>query len=118
MLTAADLSYMRSSINELFPDTCNILSGGWSSDGEGGQVETWGTLTPSVGCRVDYKVGKESNTGASLVPYQQAVISFAYDVTVSPANRIQVGSNLFSVQAGNGGQSWKCVSRVSCELIP
>jgi len=117
MLKAADLSYMRSSINELFPDTCNILSSSWSSDGEGGQVETWGTLSSSS-CRVDYGQGKESKTGEALVPYQKAVISFAYDVIITPANRIQVGSNLFSIQAGNGGQSWKCVSRVSCELIP
>jgi head-tail adaptor len=117
MLSAADLSYMRSSINELFPDTCNILSLSWSSDGEGSQTEAWGTLSSSA-CRVDYGHGKEAVTGAALMPYQKAVISMPYDAVVTTANRIELGSNVFSIQAVNQAQSWQGVTRCASELIP
>ena len=117
MLSANDLAYMRDSIGELFPDTCTILSLSWSSDGAGGQTETWGTATSNVPCRVDYQSGKESNKGAALVPYQKAIISMAYDVTITPANRVTVGSNTFSIQAVNNGQSWQGVTRCTAELI-
>jgi len=116
MLSASDLSYMRSAINELFPDTCSILNLAWSSDGEGGQVETWGTLSSST-CRVDYNLGRESMTGGALMPYQKAVISMPYGTVVTPANRIQVDSDVFSVQAVNQAQSWQGVTRATVELI-
>jgi head-tail adaptor len=117
MLTSNDLAYMRSSINELLPDTCNILSLGWSSDGQGGVVEAWGTLTASVACRVDYGQGREVISGGALNQYQKAIVSMAYDVVITPANRIEVGTNIFSIQAINNGQSWQGVTRCSCELI-
>jgi len=117
MLSSADLAYMRSAINELFPDTCNILSLSWSSDGEGGQTETWGTLSSSA-CRVDYGQGREAITGGALMPYQKAVISMPYDVVITPANRIELGGNVFSIQAVNQAQSWHGVTRVTSELVP
>jgi hypothetical protein len=118
MLSANDLDYMRDSIGELFPDTSTIQVLNWSSDGAGGQTESWNTLTANVPCRVDYQTGRESNTGAALVPYQKAVISMPFDTVVTPANRIVVGSSTFSIQAVNNGQSWECVKRCTCELVP
>jgi head-tail adaptor len=117
MLTAADLAYMRSSINELFPDTCNILNLSWSSDNEGGQNESWGTLSSSA-CRVDYGQGREVMTGGALMPYQKATISLPYNATISTANRIQIDTDVFSIQAVNKAQSWRGVTRCTAELVP
>jgi head-tail adaptor len=117
MLSASDLSYMRSAINELFPDTASILNLAWSSDGEGSQVETWGTIS-SCACRVDYGSGREAMTGGALMPYQKAVISMPYGTVVTPANRVKVDDDIFSVQAVNQAQSWRGVTRVTAELIP
>lgn len=119
-LTNAEIAQMRTDIAQLFPDTCNILSLTWTSDGAGGSSESWGTAAggTAVPCRVDYLTGRESINAGALTPYQQAVISLGYAVTVTPANRIQVGANVFSIQAGNAGQSWKAVTRLTCELVP
>jgi len=118
MLTTSELAIMRASVNVLLPDTCNILSITTTSDGAGGWSEAWGTATAGVSCRVDYRGGKEAITGGALLPYQTAIISMPYDVTITPANRVQVGSNTFSIQAVNNGQSWQAVTRVAAELIP
>jgi head-tail adaptor len=119
-ISAAELEQMRSDIEQLFPDTCNILVPTYTSDGAGGNTETWGTITngTAVPCRVDYKAGRESVTAGAITPYQQAVISLAHGVIITAANRIVVGTDTFSVQANNAGQSWKAVTRVSVELVP
>lgn len=117
MLTSADLSYIRSTIEKLLPDACNILSMSWTSDGSGGLTETWGTLSASA-CRIDYLQGHESMSGESLTPYQKVVISLPYDVSVTPTNRIELDGNIFSIQAVNQAQSWQGVTRCAAELIP
>ena len=113
-----ELTAMRDAIADLFPDTCNILALTTTSDGAGGWTEAWGTATASVPCRVDYLSGRETTTGGALLPYQSAVISMAHGVSVTPQNRVEVGSNVYSLQAANTGQSWKAVSRFMAELVP
>lgn len=119
-LSASELAQMRSDIAELLPDTCNILALTSTSDGAGGQVDTWGTATggTAVSCRVDYRSGREQVASSQLTSYQSATISFAFDVTITPLNRIQVGANVFSIQAVNKGQSWLAITRATAELIP
>jgi len=118
MLTDAELAVMRDAVLELLPDTCNILSLTETSDGAGGWSEAWGTASAGISCRVDYRSGREVITGGALMPYQSAVISMPYDVTITPANRVEVGTSIFSVQAVNQAQSWQVVTRVTAELIP
>jgi hypothetical protein len=67
---------------------------------------------------VDYGQGREAISGGALLPYQKAIISMPYDVVITPANRIQIGANTFSIQAVNNGASWKGVTRCTSELIP
>ena len=119
-LTPTELLQMRSDILQLFPDTCSILQLSWTSDGAGGGSESWGTATggTSVPCRVDYLSGSEGVVAGAITPYQKAVVSMGWAVSLTPANRIQVGSSVFSVQAVNNGQSWKTVTEVTCELVP
>jgi head-tail adaptor len=118
MLTSGELSFMRDSIEQLLPDTCSILSVTYTSDGAGGLTEAWGATKTLVPCRVDYLSGREAVSGGALIPYQKAIVSMAYDETITPANRILVGSNTFSIQAVNTAQSWQAVTRCSCELVP
>lgn len=118
MLTSRELESMRADIAQLFPDTCNILSVTNTSDGQGNQTETWGTASTYVPCRVDYNTGKETFTAGAITPYQSAVISMAYDETITTANRVQVGALTFNVLAVNNGQSWKAVTRITAELVP
>ncbi len=119
-LTAAELAQMRNDLAGLLPDTCNILELTSTSDGAGGWTEAWGTASggSAIPCRVDYRTGKEANSAGALTPFQAAVITFGYAVVCTPANRVQVGSNVFSVQAGNAGMSWKPCTQVEAQLVP
>jgi head-tail adaptor len=117
----ADVSWMQDAIEDnLLCDTCNILEVTLTSDNAGGNTEAWGTITggTAVACRVDYRAGREVITGGALLPYQNATISLPHSVTITPQNRIEVSTNVFSIQAVNTGQSAKAVTRCTCELVP
>lgn len=114
---------MRADAAVLMPDTCTILSRTMTSDGEGGMTETWATAYANVKCRVDYLSAKETSAketakAGSLTPYQSAIISMPYDTIITPVNRVQIGSSVFTVQAVNIGQTHKAAIRVRVELVP
>ena len=116
-LTARELAQMRADIEDLFPDTCDILSVAYTSDSEGGFAEAWGTATAGVHCRIDYRSGTERMTGGAIQPYNKAVISLPYNTTISATNRIKSGAYTWSILSLNDGQSWQAVKRAELERI-
>lgn len=116
-LSVVELAQIRSDIGELLPDTGYILSLSQEQDSAGGLVDTWGTAG-TADCRVDYLKGREATTGAAIVPFQKAVISMAYDETITPAYRVEIGGDTFSIEAVNVSQSWIGVKRITAELLP
>ncbi len=116
-LTARELAQMREDIEDLMPDTCNILSVAYTSDGEGGMAETWGTATANVACRIDYRSGSEKLTGGAIQSYSKAVLSLPYTTAISTKNRIQIGAYIWSVLSVNDKQSWDVVRRAELERV-
>ena len=116
-LTARELAQMRADIEDLFPDTCDILSVAYTSDSEGGFAEAWGTATAGVHCRIDYRSGTERMTGGAIQPYNKAVISLPYNTTISATNRIKSGAYTWSILSLNDGQSWQAVKRAELERV-
>lgn len=117
--TAAELALIRSDIVGLLPDTCNILQATETSDSMGYLTQSWGTVTggTAVSCRFDYKSGRENLNSAALMPYAAAVVSMAYDGTVTTQNRLEFGSNIYGIVSVNTDQSWVGVKRVMVELV-
>lgn len=111
MLTDKDLLYMRQTLNETLPDTCNLLTVTLTSDGQGGYTEAWGTAVSSVACRLDYKVGDERVFGSSVKPYTGWMVTLPYDKTATNEYRIEVGSTTYSVEAVDNNKSWDAVLR-------
>ena len=111
-----ELSGMREAINQLLPDTCDILSVTRSADGEGGWTETWGTAS-TVSCRLDMVQGREALAGGAVQPFTAYMLSLPYDAVISAANRVQHSSVTYNVVSVNTGQSWKAVTRVSLERV-
>jgi len=116
-LTVKELAQMREDIEDLMPDTCNILSVAYTSDGEGGMAETWGTALANVACRVDYRSGSEKVTGGAIQPYSKAVLSLPYTTTISTKNRIQIDAYIWAVLSVNDKQSWDVVRRAELERV-
>ena len=116
-LSSVEIAQIRADIDDLLPDTGYILSLTQTVDGAGGLVDTWGTAG-TADCRVDYLKGHEALTSGAIVPFQKAIISMAYDETITPAYRVEIGGVTFSVEAVNVGQSWIGTKRVTAEVIP
>lgn len=118
-LTAYELAQIRRDISGLLPDTCDILSVTYASDGQGGQTETWGTVTggSAVACRFDYRAGRENLTNAALMPYSSGIVSLAYDETLTTANRLKFDANTYGIISVNTDQSWIGVTRVVVEIV-
>lgn len=120
-LTSAELAQMREAIEDLMPDSCDILQLTQTSDGAGGLVDTWGTATGgvSVPCRLDFGTpGNEAMSNSSLTPFQKGIVSMPYNYTVTHANRLKINSITYSVQGVNTNQSWIGVKRVIVERVP
>lgn len=109
MLGSADLSYMRSSIDELLPDTANILSCTYASDGQGGYTQTWGTTSAGVRCRLD-PGRKESSErlqgGAVILPYSYWILTLEHGASLSAEQRVRIGGDTYEVRSVDVGKSW------------
>jgi head-tail adaptor len=116
-LTASELSAMRSTIAELLPDTCTILSPTSTPDGYGGVTTAWGTATASVACRLDMKQGREQTSGGAVTPFTSYTLSLPYDATISATWRVVVSSVTYAVTSVNSGQSWVVVTRCDLERV-
>ena len=116
MLPADELAQLRTDLETTLPDTCNILSLTRTSDSQGGWTEAWGTASSSISCRVDFIGGKEAINSGALKPFTIAIVTLPQSTTITAQNRIEHGSNTYTVQAVNLG-SWLGVKRASVELI-
>jgi hypothetical protein len=116
-LSAGELAQMRADVENLLPDTCDILSVAYTRDGEGGMAEVWGTLTAGVACRLDYRNGSEVVAGGAVQPYSRAVLSLPYDTVLETTNRIYSGGVTYAVISVNNGQAWKVSVRAELEKV-
>lgn len=121
LLTDSDLSYLRTAIADMFPDTCTILSEALSADGQGGQTSTWGTVSQNVACRLDEQTQFSRNqlvpSGGGLRESHRYMLSLPYDTTINAHDRVEIGSNTYNVISVNVDVSWIGVVRAVLELL-
>lgn len=117
LISAEMLAMMQARINQLLPDTCDILSATNAPDGFGGITETWGTATAGVACRLDKKSGGEQVSGGAIQAYTGWVMSMPYSVTVTAANRLLHNGITYAVTSVNNDASWKAVTRCEVEKV-
>jgi head-tail adaptor len=109
---------MREAIEDLLPDTCNLLAVSESADGQGGFSQTWGTASSSVACRLDVVTGREQMAGGALQPFIRTMLSLPYNTTITDAYRVEHGGITYAVIAPpNTDQSWIAVKRVELERV-
>lgn len=115
MLSSRDLEYMRSTLEDLLPDTCVILSPTNASDGQGGYTVTWGTASANVKCRIDpgRKEMYERVTGAKLTPYSWWQLTLPYDTTIATNYRVVVNGATYNVVNPDDNKSWMGTLRVA-----
>jgi len=108
MLTDGDLLYMRDALEELLPDTCNILTAAVAIDGQGAQIPVWGTATANVPCRLDpsRKDNREYVTGGALQPFSYWQLTLPHNTSLSAEQRIEHGGQVYAVIGVDDGKSW------------
>ena len=116
-ISTTELAQMRSDIEELLPDTGNILEKTQVSDGQGGFTDSWGTATADVACRVDAQKGDESLSADRQKPFNEYMLTLPHGTTIMTANRFEHGSNTYNVTGVNEDQSWIGCKRVVLEKI-
>lgn len=114
-LSSSDLAFMRDALEELMPDTCNILTATNTPDGQGGYTTTWGTATANVKCRIDpgRKEMYERVTGAKLSPYSWWQLTLPYDTTITAQSRVEVNGDTYNVVNHDDNKSWQATIRVA-----
>ncbi len=116
-LTSAELASMQEAIDDLLPDTCNLLTSTYAADGQGGGALTWGTATASVSCRLDYVRVNERTTAGALQPFTGWVLTLPHDTIITAAYRVSHNSITYSVQSVSSAGSWKACVRAWLEKI-
>jgi SPP1 family predicted phage head-tail adaptor len=111
-LTAAELSEIRSAVNELMPDTCTLLTRTNASDGEGGFTETWGTASANVPCRLDSKLGMIESKGnerlaaGEIQYFHTYVLTLPYNTTITEQYRVLLDGQYYQVKSVDFDKSW------------
>lgn len=101
MLTAGELSRMRTTAGSALPDSCVIQSQAWASDGGGGGSLTW-TTGGTVNCRVAPVGGmgaSEDNYGDRISADAEFIITLPTTAAVTTDSRIIHTGGTFNVEA-------------------
>jgi hypothetical protein len=120
MLNTKDLEYMRESVEELFPDLCNILTSTKAADGMGGVNVTWSVSSRNVPCRLDHQKTLSQDeivAGASLRPFSGYTLSLPYSEEITTNDRVTCSGITYNVVTVNTGQSWAAVRRCTLERV-
>jgi len=113
VITAAQLAYMRAQVENLLPSTGYVLSVAYTSDGQGGMAEVWGTAG-TITCRIDPLRGNEAYTGGAIQPFHGFQLTAPYDTVMTTAQRVKVGSVTYAVKSVDSDKS----DAVSLRAIP
>ncbi len=116
-LTARELAQMRADIEDLMPDECDILRPTVTRDSQGEAIVTYTVKSANLPCRLDYKQGSESISGAAIQPYAKATLTLPWYAVLATNERVQIGTSVYAVKTVNAGQSWRVSVRAEVEAI-
>lgn len=114
-ISTAQLTKMRSQVEELLPDTCVIQSSANSTDSMGGVTQTYTAVSGgTVSCRVD----PLGNRTAQLELYAQREatkilqqLTVPYDAPLSTDYRVVTGGNTYEIIQLDVVHSWNVSKR-------
>lgn len=120
-ISTAELAAMQAEINNLLPDTCNILAPSSIPDGQGWLTVTWGTAVAGVACRLDPRnnyQNAEMLTGGAVQPYTSWILTLPARTVITTNSRVQKDGVIYAVTSVDTGKSWSAGVRASLETIP
>jgi len=115
MLTASELSRMRSTAGAALPDSAVIQTQSVVSDGGGGGTTAW-TASGTVDCRIAPASMDEDEIGGRVAGEADFIVTMPHDAPVSTDSRIIANGGTFNVEAVLD-RSWDISTRLHvCEV--
>lgn len=115
MLTPADITRMRATVEQALPGTAVIQSGTLTSDNGGGWTEAF-TAAGTVACRVAPISGTEREIGGRISAEAEYIVTLPAETTVAPDDRIVVGAITYNVVAVRD-RDWELSRRVEVRKV-
>ena len=117
MLPQHELDSLRAEIEAVtLQDTCHILSRTLTADTMGAPVETWGTASYNVSCRLDHVAGGENIQGGAIQPFYRYMLTVPYGTTLTELNRVKHAGTTYAVKSVSSGSMIACL-RAELEKI-
>lgn len=110
--TSNELARMRATADKALPDSCTIRRATLTSDGMGGQTQTWAN-TATVACRLMPRNTQpaEMAVAGRLTNANGWIITLPYATDVTEKDVIAIGSRSFEVDKAQA-HSWEISRRV------
>lgn len=116
LLTAADITAMRATLNQSLPGTAVIYSRSYVSDSGGGGTMSF-TAAGTVAARIAPLTALEEVTGDRLAPEANWVVTLPAETTISEDSQVVIGGGTFTVEAVRGPRSFELSRRVEVSKV-
>lgn len=117
LLSDADLTYMQATQEQALPGTVVIERYTRTSDGMGGQWETWaavGTVLGRIYPRATRGFQIEVSSGAQLTSQEEWLATLPYGTDVTAKDRLLYSGRTWEVARVNNDEMWQ--TAVRCEV--
>lgn len=114
MLTSDEMEAMRAVQSAAMPDSCTVKRLTLTSDGAGGQSESWDT-SATVSCRLGRlgQSGEERAIAERLAAMTPFVVTVPTGTDIQPEDRITIAGRTFEVVAVLATGVWETALRVA-----
>ena len=116
LLTAADITAMRTTLNQSLGGTAVIQSRSYTSDSGGGGTLTW-TNSGTVSARISPLTASEEVTGSRLAPEANWIVTLPANTSITEDSRIVMAGTTYEVEAIRGPRTWEVSRRVEVSEV-
>jgi hypothetical protein len=117
MLTASELTAMRSTVVDSLGGSAIVKTRSWASDGGGGGTTTY-TASGTIACRVaPANPDAEAERGDRLQPETEYIFTFAYDAGLTLESLITYAGSNYAVTALRAPRTWELSRRVEAKEV-
>jgi hypothetical protein len=121
VLSSGDLARMRTTAEQLMPDTCTIQTVTMTRDAFGGATKAWANTYTGVVCRLMRAVRSTPRTieagGAQQAVTADWVVTLHHDQAIALGDRLVFTNVTLEPLAINTDKSWEVATRVECREV-
>jgi head-tail adaptor len=114
VITASELTAMRADLTASMPGTVTVSRVTLTSDGMGGQSESWATVGTAVARVSPNGAGLDDIVGGEVINQTPWVVTLPAGTSVTERDRLVYEGQTFEVIRTNNPRSWDTCIRCEC----